>query len=87
MKYGAKGGPRTPSPRLNFKNLSRGLIPQGQFFKPKIGNCRDFELLKQTFLCNVYILLKRTDRGIPQRHKRDCAHDMPVLHCLVDDEC
>jgi len=37
------------------------------------------------YLHNVEILLKRTDRGIAQRHKRDCAHGLPVLHCLGGD--
>ena len=56
----------------------------GASFNEKFENFRDFELLKPTFLYGTYveILLKRMDRVIAQRHSRDSAHGLPVLHCL-----
>jgi len=56
-------------------------------FLSKIRNFCDFELLKPTFLYlyKVEVLLKREDREILQRHKSDCAHGLPVLHCLGGD--
>ena len=66
---------------------SRGFVPYWQILTKNFENFRDFELLKPAFLYDTYveILLKRMDRVIPQRHSRDSAHGLPVLHCLGGD--